>query len=82
MMLNSDFPLWKDYNKLNLIKIRPLGVKKSTIKNQYMVYKIDLYIYNINPLIANFSIPSNLIFIRFSLLESSQRGESEFNIII
>ncbi len=38
--------------------------------------------YNINPLIANFFIPSSLIFIKFSLLESSQRKESEFFIKI
>ena len=71
MMLNSDSPLWEDSNKLNLVKIGPLGVEKSAIKDQHA-----------NPSMANFSIPSNLIFTRFSLLESSQRGESEFNIII
>ncbi len=38
--------------------------------------------YNINPLTANFSIPNNLIFIKFSLLGSSQREESEFFIKI
>ncbi len=82
MMLNSDFPLWKDSNKLNFVKIRLLDMEKLVIKDQYMIYKIDFYIYNINPLMANFSILSNLIFTRFSLLKSSQRGESEFNIII
>jgi len=82
MMLNSDSPLWEDSNKLNLVKIGPLGVEKSAIKDQHAVYKIDFHMYNVNPSMANFSIPSNLIFTRFSLLESSQRGESEFNIII
>ena len=37
---------------------------------------------NIDPLMANFSIPSGPIFTKFILLEPSQKGESEFNIII
>ena len=82
MMLNSDSPLWEDSNKLNLVKIRLLGMEKLAIEGLTLyIWKSILYTACWS-LIADFSTPSVPIFTRFSLLESSQRGESEFNIII
>ena len=43
-MLNSDSPLWEDSNKLNLVKIRLLGMEKLVIEGLTLyIWKSILY---------------------------------------
>ena len=68
-MSDLDSPLWGNSNKLNFIKIGSLDAEIFDFKDWHLIYKNWL-----------FSISSDPILMKFSFLESFQKGEPESDI--